>query len=66
MKERMLDVLKWALILLIAGAVFYQVYPKYYFKLDLPRVYLRGNMITGNLEYCADAESGWKKIDKEP
>jgi len=34
MKERLLDVVKWALILVIAGAVFYVVCPKYYFKRD--------------------------------
>lgn len=29
MKERLLDVIKWGLILIIAGTVFYVVYPKY-------------------------------------
>ena len=31
-KERLLDLIKWGLILIIAGAVFYLVYPKYGFK----------------------------------
>ena len=29
MKERILDILKWAVIILIAGVAFYVLYPKY-------------------------------------
>lgn len=32
MKERLLDIFKWVLILLIAGVMFYVVFPKYDFK----------------------------------
>ena len=32
MKERLLDVIKWGLILVMAGAIFYIVSPKYDFS----------------------------------
>lgn len=50
MKERLLDVVKWGLILIIAGAVFYLVSPKYYFGNDSGRIFSRANTITGKIE----------------
>ena len=47
MKERLLDVIKWGLILIIAGAVFYVVCPKYHFEKEGLR---RFNRITGHSE----------------
>lgn len=50
MKERLLDVIKWGLILVIAGAVFYVVYPKYTFKGRQGGVWFRCNKMTGEVE----------------
>ncbi len=53
MKERFLDVVKWGLILVIAGAVFYLVYPKYYFT-DGKGPHIPGfrcNKMTGQVEF---------------
>jgi hypothetical protein len=59
MKERLLDVMKWGLILMIAGAVFYIVCPKYYFK--LPH---RCNQITGQVEQWDRTARIWKTVNK--
>lgn len=48
MKERLLDIIKWGLILIIAGAIFYLVCHKYYFLVRNPKI--RCNKITGNVE----------------
>ena len=48
LRERLLDVIKWGLILAIAGAVFYTVCPKYEFAGDT-YIY-RINKITGQTE----------------
>ena len=59
MKERFLDVIKWGLILVIAGAVFYKMftliypnmYPKYqFFMEDEGLQWYRCNEITGKVE----------------
>ena len=51
MKERLLDVIKWSLILVVAGMVFYVVCPKYHFmENDIGLVVCRGNKITGEVE----------------
>jgi hypothetical protein len=47
MKERLLDVIKWGLILIIAGAVFYVVCPKY--EWHERSVTIKLNKITGNV-----------------
>jgi len=51
MKERFLDVIKWGLILIIAGAVFYAVCPKYVFGFNSSGIaFSRCNKITGQVE----------------
>ncbi|UCB50968.1 MAG: hypothetical protein JSW56_08980 [Deltaproteobacteria bacterium] len=60
MKERLLDVLKWGLILIIAGAVFYVVCPKYQ---DMTRNRVaRYNTITGKYEVADEKTGGWTDI----
>jgi hypothetical protein len=49
MKERLLDVIKWGLILIIAGAVFYVVCPKYYFATQNGIPFFKCNKITGQV-----------------
>jgi hypothetical protein len=50
MKERFLDVIKWGLILIMAGTVFYVVYPKYEFSFNASGVAMsRCNKITGSV-----------------
>ena len=58
MKERFLDIIKWGVILIIAGAVFYMVYPKYYFSGSQDFMFFRGNKITGHVDVWND-EKGW-------
>ena len=65
MKERMLDVIKWGLIIIIAGAVFYVVYPKYYFDhafLSNIPVWMRGNSMSGKVEYIIGFEDRWNEM----
>lgn len=51
MKERLLDIIKWGLILIIAGIVYYVVCPKYEFGYrENGFVYSRCNKMTGNVE----------------
>ena len=65
MKERFLDVIKWGLILVIAGAVFYKtfsltysnMYPKFeFFKGDKELQWYRCNRITGEIDQWQSAE----------
>ena len=66
MKERLLDVVKWGLVLIIAGAVFYVVCPKYYFgKYHGGHLTLKGNKITGKVEYFVSPKGGWIELCKE-
>ena len=61
MKEKLLDVVKWGLILIIAGIVFYVVYPRYYFDDD--EVTSRANRITGCVEKYDSAAREWQPVD---
>jgi hypothetical protein len=63
MKERLLDVIKWGLILIIAGVVFYMAYPKYYFNSD-GGLWTRGNKMTGKVEFCIGVEDKWHELGK--
>ncbi|MBA7496699.1 hypothetical protein ES702_07308 [subsurface metagenome] len=63
MKERLLDVIKWGLILIIAGAVFYVVYPKYYFN-NYKGLWTRGNKMTGKIEVCSGFRGLWQELGK--
>jgi hypothetical protein len=48
--ETFIDVIKWTLILIIAGVVFYIVVPKYYFKqLGNSQNFYKCNEITGTV-----------------
>ena len=58
MKERLLDVIKWGLVLVIAGAIFYVVCPKYDFMPIQGIPYFRCNKITGYVEIWEE-EKGW-------
>ena len=61
MKERLLDVAKWCLILIIAGAVFYVVAPKYHFGSNIHGlINSRSNTITGTVE--KRTSSGWDRV----
>ena len=70
MKERLLDVVKYGLILIIAGAIFYAVYPKYYFftASRFDTIILKGNKMTGRVEtiglYRGDASDTWQILGK--
>ena len=64
MKERILDIVKWGFILIIAGAVFYVVYPKYYFYNSAPGLWSRGNMMTGKVEVCIGVRDNWQELGK--
>jgi hypothetical protein len=56
MKERLLDIAKWGLIFLIAGAVFYSVCPKYYFSGPQGVILFRCNKITGYVEQISEGK----------
>ena len=65
MKERFLDVIKWGLILVIAGAVFYKIfaltysnmYPKFeFFEGNKELQWYRCNKITGEVEQWQSPE----------
>jgi hypothetical protein len=65
MKERFLDVIKWGLILVIAGVVFYEIfaltysniYPKFeFFKGNEELQWYRCNKITGEIEQWRSPE----------
>jgi hypothetical protein len=59
MIDKILDVIKWGLILIIAGAVFYVVCPKYYFLKGF-----RGNKINGKVEIYDADKGSWKEVGK--
>ena len=63
MKEKLFDVIKWGIILLIAGIVFYIFYPKYYFGHTNDLVIIRGNRITGKVEVGTTVLK-WQEIGK--
>jgi len=56
MKQTLLDITKWGLIFLIAGAVFYAVCPKYYFSGPQGVILFRCNKITGGVEQISEGE----------
>jgi hypothetical protein len=65
MKERFLDVIKWGLILIIAGLIFYAVCPKYEFKSTSELFMIhRGNKVTGVIDTYAMSGGKWKKINE--
>ena len=53
MRERLLDVIKWAMILVLAGAVYYVVCPKFEFKQGSrsEQLQYRCNKVTGQVEF---------------
>ena len=59
MKGVLLDVMKWGLILIIAGVVLYLVFPKYHFAGRLGIVEYRCNKMTGKVEHW-NPQQGWK------
>jgi len=59
MKERLLDVIKWGLILIIGGVVFYMVCPKYELKIQGAVLY-RVNKVVGQLEFWDLKDKTWK------
>ena len=71
MKERLLDVIKWGLIIIIGGCVFYSVFPKYSFRWENSNFILgeqliptkdlvRSNSILGKWEKFTS--NGWEHI----
>ena len=74
MKERFLDVIKWGLILVIAGVVFYKIfaltysniYPKFeFFKGNEELQWYRCNKITGEIEQWQSPEINMEYGDWE-
>ena len=63
MKERLLDVVKWGLVLLIAGLIYCVVCPKYYFTGPRGVPMFRCNKITGVVELW-DKKTGWNKMKR--
>lgn len=67
MKRWLLDFLKWGLIIVIAeiigGIIFYKIYPKYHFIQTESFVIVRGNKITGKVEW-GTIDRKWKEIGK--
>jgi len=59
MKERFLDVIKWGLILVMGGVVFYMVCPKYELKIQGAVLY-RVNKVVGQLEFWDLKDKTWK------
>jgi len=59
MKERLYDVIKWGLVILIAGFIFYIIYPKYHFIEST----IRGNTITGKVEKYVQKSGKWKDLN---
>ena len=52
MKTKLSSIVKWSIIVLLAGAFFYLGYPKYDFKVvqqDHIIIVIRGNRITGEI-----------------
>ncbi len=49
-KEFLLTIIKWGLVLFVIGMIFYWFYPKYYFGYTKDLVIIRGNKITGKVE----------------
>ena len=62
MKERLLDVIKWGLILIIAGVVFYVVCPKYKFRFEY--VCIRSNSITGDIQSFDVKSQKWESVSE--
>ena len=68
MKERILDIIKWGVIIVIGALAFYLVYPKYYFSSDPSgTIHNRGNKFTGKVEeFKYDYGKGkWIDISKK-
>ena len=63
MKEKLFDVIKWGLILLTTGIIFYIFYPKYYLGHTNDLVIIRGNKITGKVEVGTTVLK-WQEIGK--
>ena len=64
MNKKIYDVIKWVLIALIIGIIFYIFYPKYYFGYTNDLVIIRGNKITGKVEVGTTVLK-WQEIGKE-
>jgi len=67
MKGRLLDIIKWSLIIIVGAVAFYLVYPKYYFGVnEAGRIVSRGNKIEGKVEVIRGSWSSgglrWKEI----
>ena len=56
-QQLLYDVAKWWLIMLLAGIIFYFIYPKYHFISSV----VRGNRITGDVEILIGGK--WEKSD---
>jgi hypothetical protein len=63
MNEKISNVIKWGLLLLIAGIIFYVFYPKYHFGHTNDLVIIRANKITGKVEVGTTVLK-WQEIGK--
>lgn len=67
MKELMFHVVKWWLVIIVAGFVFYFVYPKYKYIVprENPRYVFRCNKITGKV-HLGYVGSQWLEVGRAP
>lgn len=60
-RKAIIDILKGSVLLIVAGAVFYCVYPKYTFA-EVKTDYVKQNMISGKCERIDFAKEDWDKV----
>lgn len=65
MKQMVLDITKWAVILIIAGAVVYVIQPKYHFQIESSNVHTKGNRITGKVELFDPYFNKWLPMPRK-
>lgn len=58
-KERLLDVIKWGIIIIFISIAFYILYPKYYFTGPKGHIWYRCNSVNGQVEYWDRTTKSW-------
>ncbi len=62
-KEKLLDVIKWGIIIFFISIAFYLIFPKYSFRGPDGYVWYRCNSITGQVEKWDRSTTNWTKQD---
>lgn len=62
-RSMILGIVKGSVLLIIAGVVFYTVYPKFFFKFQ-GITFFRCNQITGEIDRLND-DGNWERLFKE-